>query len=167
MNEYEVITLLLAELSLIVYLRRQFKSWRAALLLATLAAAPLYLSLERASQFLTTDETQIIRESLYLGSSNLRQWALGAARTTDTMLGLVATLLRSLFPGLTEVSGKIILKNVHWMTGFGVLLWMHYLVSKHLVSESNRRLFFVAFMYAAFLLPTNSLCLKILESMHN
>lgn len=161
MNKYEIIFLLLTEMLLLLYLRWQFKSWRNALPLAIVSVAPLYLSLERTSQFLTADAMNIIKEPLYLASSDLGQWLLGALRTTDTSLGLLMVILRQYMPGMSETQGKIMLKSFHWLSGFTLLLWIHYLLSTNFVSRVNKKLFFVIFIFTAFLLPTNNLSLKI------
>ena len=161
MNKYEFIFLLLAELLVLLYLHWQFKSWRVALSLTILTVLPIYLSLERASQFLTGDARYIILEPLSLANSSLSQWFYGALRTTDTSLGLLSVGLHNIFPEITEIQSKIILKNFHWTTGFVILFWIYHLLSKGFVSESNKKTFFVIFVYTAFLLPTNNLALKI------
>ncbi|MBN1992351.1 MAG: hypothetical protein JW953_06575 [Anaerolineae bacterium] len=163
MNRYELVFLFLAELSLLLYLRWQCKSWRAALLLAALSLPPLYLSLERVSQFLTYDALVygIILESLHLASADLGQWLLVAARTTTTSLGLLAAAAQYYAPEMTEIQGKIILKNLHWLTGFILLLWLHYRLRRDFISESNKKFFFVIFIYTALLLPTNNIALKV------
>ncbi len=160
MNNYETVSLCLATLLALLYVRWQFKSWPTAIFLALVSVPPLYLSLERASQFLTTDATAIIKEVLYLSTSDMGQWLHGAARTTDTSLGLLMAILYHYLPGMTELQGKILLKNLHWLSGFALLLWIHHLLHRHFVSRSNKYLFFFMFIYTAFLLPTNNLALK-------
>jgi hypothetical protein len=161
LNVYEVACLIVAELTLFLYLRWQFKSWSMALLLAALAAVPLYVSLERGSQFLTTDERGIVSEAFALETSGLRQWVLGANHTTELLLGIPLFFLRRALPGVADVEWFIILKNLHWMTGFATLLWAHWIVNKYFVSERGRALFCIIFMYGTFLLPTDILSLKI------
>ena len=161
MNQFEIAFLLIAEICLLLYLRLQFKSWRTALILSTLALAPIYLSLERASQFLTTDGRYMIQETLNLRSSNLLQWLQGGFRTTDASLGPLAALLLKSFPQIPMVQAKIVLKNLHWLSGFALILWIHSLLNRHFISSSNKTLFFVIFAYTAFLLPTNNLALKV------
>ncbi len=163
MNRYEFTFALFAALLLLLYLRWQFKSWRVALWLVIPAVAPLYISLERASQFLTYDALVygIVLESLHLASADMWQWLLGAAKTTTTSLGLLAAIMQHYLPAITETQGKILLKNLHWLTGFVLLLWIHHRLNRDFISESNKKFFFIIFIYTAFLLPTNNIALKV------
>lgn len=163
MNQYETILLFLVVLLLLIYLRWQFKLWRVIFSLVILSVIPLYLSLERTSQFLTYDAVVygIIREPLYLASTDLGQWLLGAARTTTTSLGLLVAMLHPYFPGMTETQGKIILKILHWLTGFLLLLWIHHRLNRDFIAKSNKKFFFLIFIYSSFLLPANNIALKV------
>ena len=161
MNQCELIFLALAASGLLIYLRWEFKSWKAGLLLALLCLLPLYLSLERTSQFLTTDETYIIAETLYLKSSDLQQWMLGGFRTSETLFGLLAAIISRFLPQTTVVQAKTVLKCFHWIFGFGVILWIHQLLRRYFIARSNRGLFFLSYFYTALLLPTNNLALKV------
>src|SRR4051794_7849298 len=93
MNSYELACLVLAEITLFVYVRHTFNSARTAFLLCAVSALPLYLSVERATQFLTIDERYIIKEPLGLQASDLQQWNFGALRTTDAVVGLAAAIV--------------------------------------------------------------------------
>ena len=163
MNWYETLLLFLVTILLLIYLHWQFKSWRVAFSLGILSIVPLYFSLERASQFLTYDPIVygIIQEPLHLASTDLGQWLLGAAKTTTSSLGLFMTILYAYLPEMTETEGKIILKILHWLTGFLLLLWIHQRLNRNFIPESNKKVFFLIFIYSSFLLPTNNIALKV------
>src|SRR5689334_4609579 len=93
MNGFELGCLLLALGGIFGYAWRSLGSARAALLVALLAALPLYASVERATQFLTIDEIYIIEEPLDLAHSTMSQWRQGALRTTDVVVGAFSALL--------------------------------------------------------------------------
>jgi hypothetical protein len=162
MNLYEFGLFVVAAMLLATYLYWKFRSPRMVLLLLGLSLLPLYLSIERCSQFLTVDEAYIIDEPLYISvSEDLTQWSYSALRTTDVVFGILAGIHHKFFPSLTDVWVKIVFKNLHWLLGFTILLAIHYLLSNHLVSRDNEKPFFVAFTYTALLLPTNALAQRI------
>lgn len=161
MNQAELVFLIISEGFLIIYLQWIYQSWKVTGFLVLIALLPLCLSLESCSQFLTVDEITIIKEPLQIFSSDLSQWSLGALRTTDVLIGPIGSLLNHLFPETTDIQAKILFKNLHWITGLFCLLWIHYLLDKLFVAKPNRKLFFIAYIYTALLLPTNNLALKI------
>src|SRR5579859_4075589 len=59
MNGWEWLVYVWASTTLATYLRWQFQSWRTALPLLAICLVPLYLSLERTSQFYTMDDSWI------------------------------------------------------------------------------------------------------------
>ena len=161
-----------AGLLLFGYLLWSFRSWKAAIVITAIAALPIYLSLERASQFLTIDEMYIIREPLQIGTphtedpSQWKQWRLGALRTTDTAVGVALVPVRATrqlvgLPAMTEIQSDIFIKNLHWLMGFIALLWILDLLNQHFVSDTNRQIHTGLFIITALLLPTESLALKI------
>src|SRR5690242_2679611 len=94
MNGYELICLALASLILLAYLYHTFRSIPAALSLTGAALLPLYLAIEKVSQFLTYDELYLLLEPLTL--SDLTQWSYRSLRTSDAVFGALGVLARHL-----------------------------------------------------------------------
>lgn len=161
MNLYEAALLVIAATMLAFCLRRQFGAWRPALLLTVLALPPLYLSVERLSQFLTIDEIYATNETLFIGWGNLPMWFRVRQRTSDVLFGPPFALLSMTAPSLSVVHLKMLLKCAHWLAAFAVLLAIHHVLSAHFLGKGDRQLFFAFFIYTALLLPTNNLALKI------
>jgi|GEM_PF-2802022 len=162
MNEIELVSFIVAEFILFFYLLYEFRSWKTALPLALASAPPLYLSLERATQFLTADEYQILLETMgVIGGDISLQWMLGSLRTTDTTLGPLLGVVFKLFQITGYVQPRLLAKSLHYLMGFVLLLWIHHLVNRHFISEANRKPYFVVFFYLAFLLPVSNLALKV------
>ncbi len=161
MNSYEAALLFIAAVMLAFHLRRQFGAWKPALFLTVLALPPLYLSVERLSQFLTIDEIYATNETLFISWGNLPMWFRVRQRTSDVLFSPPFALLSGMVPSLSAVRLKMLLKCAHWLAAFVVLLAIHHVLSAHFLRKGERRLFFVLFIYTALLLPTNNLALKI------
>jgi hypothetical protein len=161
MNPAELVTFYWAAFVLVLFIRWQLKSWRKAIIIALLCLLPLYLSIERNSQFTGLDET--IREAYYLDSATLNQWMMGAFRVSDSLFGPVMFAIRHTFPALPEVQGLIFLKNLHWLTCFTLILWILHILKQFYLPNSRRELFFCCFIWIALLLPTNAYSMKIVH----
>ncbi len=161
MNLYEAALLVIAASALMIYLRRQFGAWRPALWLTALALLPLYLSVERLSQFLTIDEIYATNETLFIDWGNLPMWFRVRQRTSDVLFGPLFVLLGRVTPVLSDMQLKMLLKCAHWLAAFTVLLAIHEVLNRHFLGEGERRIFFVLFVYTVLLLPTDNLALKI------
>lgn len=161
MNLYEAALLVIAASALIIYLRRQFGAWRPALWLTALVLPPLYISVERLSQFLTIDEIYATNETLFIHWGNLPMWFRVRQRTSDVLFGPPFVLLGRAIPTLSDMQLKMLLKCAHWLAASTILLAIHNVLSRHFLGKGERRIFFVLFIYTALLLPTDNLALKI------
>ena len=161
MNPAELVTFYWAAFILALYLHWQFKSWRTAIIIAMLCLLPLYLSIERGSQFIGLDET--IREVYYVDSSGMGNWRAGAFRISDALLGPVMVTMRRAFPALPEVKGLIFLKNLHWLVCLALILWIFHILKQYYLPNSRHALFFCLYMWTALLLPTNAYSMKIVH----
>src|SRR5688572_6676344 len=139
MSTAEALFLAVGLLAIVAYSTWRLKAIRSGLLIGLLALVPLYLSLERATQFLTIDETYIIVEPLDLPSSPMSQWNQGALRTTDAVIGLLLLPLR-LVPDLSFARQAAFAKGIHWLLGIAALFWIHTLAERRFVPTSSRSL---------------------------
>jgi hypothetical protein len=162
MNLYELGLFVLATLLLAAYLYWKFKSPKIALLLVGISLLPLYLSIEQATQFLTIDEPYFLEEVIYVPYDDLSLWFIASSGRTTQMLTVLPVMIHhKFFPALTDVQVKILLKDLHWLLSFLVILAIHHVLSEHFVPPKNKKVFFVGFIYTALLLPTNALALKV------
>ena len=100
MNTLELVLLIITAGGLLGYARWLFKSWRTAALLTLAALVPLYMGIERVTQFLVIDGVGLLDETIYITTSSELpgiwfQW-LGVLRTTDLIYGAL-TLFRHKF----------------------------------------------------------------------
>jgi|GEM_PF-2318952 hypothetical protein len=164
LNIFEYNVFILSQISLSVYswqIHRE-KSFKFNILIIVIAIPLLYFSLDKSTSFLTVDETYIITEAIDLKHSDMRQWNMGASRTTDLTIGTVFSILNLLtdFSENYNVS-RMTAKSLHWYMGFILILYIHFLMNKYFLKAENRRSNFVLFLYLLILMPSNNLALGI------
>lgn len=164
MNSFEIALFCITSVVVFVYLLYLFRSWKISLGLTILVWLPIFLSIERVSQFLTVDETGFMDQAIYseVGDPRRNAWLLGTLRTTllpSAVLGRVRH--KFLADVLSVAETKSLLKCIHWFVGFLLLLAVHYLLDQHFVDPKRRHSFFFIYMVGMFLLPTNNTALKV------
>lgn len=125
---------------------------------------PVFISLESTSQFMTTDEFTISSEILGLSSSHLSQWNAGSNRTSDILIGIPFILIKNLM-GIQTIDNNLIglAKLIHWFLGFLIIVFIYFLLNKHLIPSEQSKIFVYMYFYSMLLLPTDILALKILN----
>jgi hypothetical protein len=160
MNRPEWVVFGIACATLFGYLLWRFRQWSLATLALVVCAFPLYLSLERTSQFLTTDERGMLFGYLQPCRHQTveEHWKLGAFRTS---LLTIAPVLRNIEPSpqWPVVEPVVRLKLVHWATGLVLFLWISHL-GLRLWPESDQAVGFVLIFCTLLLLPTDPMALK-------
>jgi hypothetical protein len=137
--------------------------WRAAAGVALLSLPALYLAAERGSQFTTADEQRILSETLqWARGSAVREWNLGAFRTSTALLAPVARVVRT-WPDAWRLEDRLaFLKNFHWFCGFLVFLGL--VVLTHQAFELRHRpVSWLMCVYGMLLLPVHLMALKIVN----
>lgn len=160
MNQIEITIFGISMLLLAGYTAFSFSDgWKARSFSIPLLLAPLvYLALESTTEFLTNDAAfHFFREIYSFGTSDMNQYRLGGFRTSEMLLAPLVPVITKIVQTPIEVAA--ILKGIHWLFGFLLLLWIH-AASQPLVT-GNRATYFMLFMVVALLLPTNILALKI------
>jgi hypothetical protein len=159
-NGFEAGFLVIGTVLVYLYGRGAFESRAQALALALGSAVALYLSLEKATQFLTVDERLLISEALNLRGSDLNQWNQGAFRTSSLLVGAFLALLRlTASPPVDQLA--MLAKAFHWLLGVVTLLWVCTLATRHFVPKRARLMFSLLFLWIALLIPTDALALKV------
>lgn len=164
LNIYETVTLLLALVILLGYLFAFHRDWRV-LLLAPVFALALMLSLERASQFLTTDETFTLIDTIYTVPLSPEieetQWFKAKFRTSTVILAPLAMVRHRFFNNIEILTLQFVFKCLHWFLGFLVLIPIHNVVTRYFLDRRAWLSFSTVFFTTALLLPTNDLALKL------
>lgn len=160
MNGYELAGLTLAEILLFLYLWRAYRSLRLALLISVLIAAPLWISIERATAFMTADEAGFLPEAMDPLAKELPGWNWGALRTTD-VLNLGLARLIGVFFQPDWIPASQIAKSFHWLLGILGLFQIARIVASGFVAERRRPVGFLLVAYVGLLFPVNVLALKL------
>ncbi|QTA85621.1 Uncharacterized protein dnm_016320 [Desulfonema magnum] len=122
--EYNLLVVCLITLFLYAYYIPRKKNFKFSIFITIVLIPVLCFSMSNSLSFLTVDETYIIREATDLKNSDMRQWNLGASRTTDLTIGTIFSILNLLTDFSKNVNiPKIIAKALHWYMGFISILW--------------------------------------------
>ncbi len=160
MNLTEITIYLLAMGLLAGYVTLQFREEDRFTRLA-LIALPIpfiYLALESATVFFTTDAGFGFFGEIYdLAASNMVQYRFGGFRTTEMLLAPITPVIRYFIESSYDVA--MVLKGVHWLLGFMFVLWIH--AASQTLIVGGKTAYFCIFIVTALLLPTNMLALKI------
>ncbi|MFP4162753.1 MAG: hypothetical protein ACLFQB_03340 [Chitinispirillaceae bacterium] len=114
------------------------------------------------TQFLSWDESYIFYDIINFNNGRLRQWNLGAFRTTTTILGPLFGLIQKI-TGITKDVTLVCAKAAHWIIGvFLINLIIDQTHRLHAVKVS-RGLFQVLIFNAVVLMPVTGLALKTLN----
>jgi hypothetical protein len=136
---------------------------RASLLTSLLLLPATYLAIEGTTQFLTCDETYMIRELENTRIFNYRQWNMDGYRTSILITGTLTGILKKLI--LSSDAPEILLhglaKSLHWLVGFGILLMIHEALRRFFVPKERQPIFFGLFFALALMMPTNILAFKV------
>ncbi len=160
--EYDLLIVSLITLFVYSYYIQSEKNFNFSIIVTVTAIPVLFFLIERSTSFLTVDETYIIRETINLRESILRQWNSGCLRTTDLIIGPVFSILNEIIDFSKNVNlSKIIAKALHWYIGFLLILYIHFLMDKHFLKNENRELTFIFFLFLLLLFPANSFALVI------
>ncbi len=121
---------------------------RTALLCLVISPA-LFLASEATTQFLTCDETYMIRELEDTRVFNYRQWNMGGYRTSILMTGTAVKALEKLSIGVIPPQYMLhsLTKAVHWLIGFSILLILFEVMRRNFVAREHHQVFFVAFLW--------------------
>ncbi len=160
MNQTEIVVLLLAISLLAAYVAVQFRQEEKFTQLALIAIPTpfLYLALESATAFFTTDAGFGFFGEIYdLAASNMVQYHFGGFRTSEMLLAPIVPVIRYFIDSSYDVA--MALKGVHWLIGFVFILWIH--AASQPLALGSRVIYFCIFIVTALLLPTNILALKI------
>lgn len=165
MNGIEAWVYILALAGLIVYLHLILTSGKQAVLIGIFTAIPLFLSIERTSQFYTFDETYIVPEITgFFQQANLGRWIEVKLRTTLIIQGAVAFVLRTAWPAISDQKLEMIMKGLHWLIGFATLLLVHYVLQRYFLPRERQETFAALFFGGMLLLPITNLGLKVLNA---
>ena len=159
MTGLELVFLGIATLFVFGYSAVLFKSWRIGLVLALVSLPALFLALVFTSQFLMIDAIEKMEETTEMPYSALDSW-LSGYRTTYAFLALIMRYRSLVVPQLPNLYLQSLVKLLHWMIGFALLGWIHWLLDRHFVDRGSRTVFFLIYLYTALLLPTNATALK-------
>jgi hypothetical protein len=111
--------------------------------------------------FLTCDETYVVYEPADLAEDSLKNWQLGALRTTDLLVGVPLSIVKA-FTGFSLDIMAVFAKSFHWLIGFVVIL----LILETLMSISkkdNSPSVYLFFFYCIMLLPVVIMSQKIIN----
>ncbi len=163
LNQYEAVTLTISFIVLMAYVAWFHRDWRT-LALAPVLLLAIYLSVERMSQFLTTDETFTLIDTIYTVplSPDIEgtQWFKAKFRTSTVVFGALSMLRHRFFPGTEILTVQFIMKCLHWLLGFVSLLPIHYLVARYFIDRKAWLPFTAMFFPLAMLLPSSDLAFK-------
>lgn len=132
-------------------------------LLCLMISPSLFLASEATTQFLTCDETYMIRELEDTRVFNYRQWNMGGYRTSILVTGTAAKALQKISIGAEPPQYMLhgLIKAVHWLVGFSILLILFEVMRRNFVAREHHQVFFVAFFIVSLLIPTNILAFKV------
>ncbi|MFW5785196.1 MAG: hypothetical protein ACOCW1_03330 [Chitinispirillaceae bacterium] len=131
------------------------------LTLAMVTPATL-LSATSFTQFLSWDECYIFYDIINFQSAPLRQWELGAFRTTTTILGPLLSAIQNL-TGITKDLALVAAKAAHWLIGIFLNTLIIDQIRRLFLKRVPRYLFHIVLFNAAVLLPVTGLALKTLN----
>lgn len=83
----------------------------------------LYIAIESMNSFLTCDESYLVFEPVDIVNSSLDMWKLGQFRTTDLLAGVPIVLVKKM-TGLTKDYLAIMVKSLHWLLAFVLILFI-------------------------------------------
>ena len=126
-------------------------------------AIPIYISISHTSQFSDVDGYKRIQDVYWLGKASMEAWEKGAMRTTSAFLGPIASLIRKI-PSITEPNGLAILKCLHWLGGFIIILCIYFVIKKYYIHEPGKRVFSFIYPWFLLLMPATITSLKIFKN---
>lgn len=163
LNLYEVITLVVALVMVAAYIVWFHKDWRILALLPVIGVA-LIISIDRTSQFLTTDETFTLIDTIYTVplSPDIEgtQWFKAKFRTSTVVFGALSMVRHRFFSGTDILTVQFIMKCLHWLLGFVSLLPIHYMIARYFLKKPLLVSFTALFFPMSLLLPSSDLAFK-------
>ena len=159
----EVFVLFVTVLILYFLAAKDLQHAKSAALCVLCFALPLYVSIDRLTVFLSTDEPRAINEQAKLIDDILRHWNFGNARTNYIIMGTFSRLLPTFLRSIPDLSVYQIFKLAHWFAGIMIIYVIARIVSTHFFSLHRRTQrafsFFIVFL-SLLLLPTVLTTLK-------
>lgn len=111
--------------------------------------------------FLTCDETYVVYEPTNLAEDSLKNWHLGAFRTTDLLVGVPLSIAKA-FTGFSLDIMAVFAKSLHWLIGFVVILLI--LETLMRISKKDKSpAIYLFFSYCIMLLPVVIMAQKIIN----
>lgn len=141
-----------------IWTRISGKTIGRALLLVAMLSVPVFLSVERDTQFMTIDETGLTNLLLTPQDRASGQIVAGAFRTTlPAALHAVHAMERT---GFGEDRIRMVLKDTHWLIAVLLLFAIHVLIARIGGLDPFDPPFFVISMSCLLLLPVTSIAIK-------
>lgn len=141
-----------------IWIRTSGRSVQRTLLLTVVLSVPAFLSVERATQFMTIDETGLTNLLLTPQDRAHQQMVAGAFRTT---LPAALPMVRAMeSAGFREDSIRMMLKGAHWLIAAILIFAIHVLIAKLGDFDAFDPPFFVLSMSCLLLLPVTNMAIK-------
>jgi len=166
LSTIEAIVGFLAYFLVLVYLCFRCRNWHVTLVGLALLI-PIFLSVERTSQFLVVDELVSLDHAVYgIRFSPIKNslWAGARARTSTILFSILALVLGKLNPGLSKIQLFMLIKSLHWLIGFFLLVCIFHLSSSLFVQKKHQPYYLVLFFFVGLLSPNNALIAKVFSA---
>ncbi len=160
-NLFELITISVGLIITFFYLKRNVKSYKAIGILLILIGLLFYISVEKSSQMLASDEGISVMEFASIKyTAQMGVWGNGALRLSYILIGIPLSLFK---PGDYN-SLLSVAKMLHWIGGIVMMLGIFSLLKKYVLKITDEEKFvltFILFMMFTLITPMNLIAWKI------